>query len=57
MGIIPPPSGPIELALSVAERGNAQKRPERPDGSIQHRAVSSTAPPTYVIMLVPIKLR
>ena len=55
MAIIPPPSGPIELALRAAERGNAGKRPERPDGGIQHRAVSSTVPPTYVIMLAPIK--
>jgi hypothetical protein len=55
MGIIPPPSGRIELALSAAERGNAGKQPERPDGGIQHRVVSSTVPPIYVIMLVPIK--
>jgi hypothetical protein len=55
MGIIPPPSDPIEPARSAAERGNAGKRPERPDGGIRHRAVSSTVPPTYVIMLVPVK--
>ena len=59
MGIMPPPSGPIELdpsnssgqALSAAERGNAGKQPGRPDGGIRHRAVSSTVPPTYIIML------
>ena len=52
---ITPPSGPIEPARSAAERGNAGKRPGRPDGGIRHRAVSSTVPPTYVIMLVSIK--
>ena len=52
MGIIPPPSGRIELALSAAERGNAGKRPERPDGGIQHRAVSSTVPTIYNIYAV-----
>ena len=55
MGIIPPPSGRIELALSAAEWGNAGKQPGRPDGGIQHRWVSSTVPTTYVIMLVTIK--
>ena len=55
MGIIPPPSGPIELARSAAERGNAGKRPGRPDGGIRHRAVSSMKLSAYVIMPVPIK--
>jgi len=63
MGIIPPPSGPIEpapstgseQALSTAERGDAGNRPERPDGGVQHGAVSLTVPPIYIIMLVPIK--
>jgi hypothetical protein len=53
--IEPAPSTGSEQALIAAERGNAGKRPERLDGGVQHMAVSLTVPPTYVIMLVPIK--